>query len=863
MRARLQPTRPAETSRGVVPEPSIRQRLAGIGFLLRIVGDPGPARPFPLMRGPFEPIVLFWWRPQASIRAPLSPGGVSMEVASAPAVRPARGKRRASAAFVPRAALFGVLPLLAVAALGAPYYLLSWQERLRSDLHEVLKPSGLVGQSAGLLAFALFVFLWLYPLRKRLSSMAFLGPVPRWLDAHIVAGVLMPLAGAVHAGFRFTGIIGLGYFAMLVVAGSGVIGRYLYLRIPRARSGAELSREEVAARRRGLVGEIVEASGVPAERVRVLLRPPDPGTGRRSVLEHPVGLAPRGPRAAPCRAGADAGAGLGVAGAAPHHRPPGPAGDRALAAGSPPGRHRARVPSLACVPSSVRRDGLPGRNDPRRRGDRVRGHMARLILSPEGLTAIGFVLVTIVLVVRHVRRSASAPPRCPACASEVAPGALRCPRCDVPLQAFEIAGAQTADLEAESETAGKEGRLHAVVRADVCVGCAACIPVCPESGALRMVGKLAVVDVDRCTGHAKCVDACPVGGILMGTGDDVHRVTVPDVGTDFQTNVPGVYLAGELGGRGLIKNAINEGRIAVQAIARSLAGEDRPSASVDALDLAIVGSGPAGLSAALSAKREGLRFAVLEQGTLADSIRKYPRHKLLLAEPVGVPLYGELWVADASKETLLSVWEAMIAEEELDIRYGRRVESVRPGDGMLEVAGDGFVGVGASRAAGQRPTRDAPAARSAGGGPGARLLRRRGDGGVPGASRSRRGRRRQRAGVRDRGGGTGRCRGHAELPRRRVLPREGAQRPQAGGGRGGRSPARVPIQPGAVDPGGPRRPGDVPRRRGTPERRRDRPDRRGASHPLPGEGGGPLRHEADSPGRSERRCSGIGGASWR
>ncbi len=317
--------------------------------------------------------------------------------------------------------------------------------------------------------------------------------------------------------------------------------------------------------------------------------------------------------------------------------------------------------------------------------------MARLILSPEGLTAIGFVLVTIVLVVRHVRRSASAPPRCPACASEVAPGALRCPRCDVPLQAFEIAGAQTADPEAESETAGEEGRLHAVVRADVCVGCAACIPVCPESGALRMEGKLAVVDVDRCTGHAKCVDACPVGGIVMGTGDDVHRVTVPDVGTDFQTNVPGVYLAGELGGRGLIKNAINEGRIAVQAIARSLAGEDRPSASADALDLAIVGSGPAGLSAALSAKREGLRFAVLEQGTLADSIRKYPRHKLLLAEPVGVPLYGELWVADASKETLLSVWEAMIAEEELDIRYGCRVESVRPGDGTLEVAGDGFV----------------------------------------------------------------------------------------------------------------------------------------------------------------------------
>jgi hypothetical protein len=181
------------------------------------------------------------------------------------------------------------VPVLIVTAIGAPYYLLPWQDRLRSSLHGILRPSGLVGQTAGLVAFFLFLFLWLYPIRKRVR-LAFLGPVPRWLDAHIVAGVLMPFVGALHAGFRFSGVIGLGYFAMLVVAGSGVIGRYLYLRIPRARSGVELSREEVAARRRGLVGEIVDASGIPVDRLKDLLRPPTSREAGRGIVRTLVEL---------------------------------------------------------------------------------------------------------------------------------------------------------------------------------------------------------------------------------------------------------------------------------------------------------------------------------------------------------------------------------------------------------------------------------------------------------------------------------------------------------------------------------------------------------------------------------------------
>jgi len=309
------------------------------------------------------------------------------------------------------------------------------------------------------------------------------------------------------------------------------------------------------------------------------------------------------------------------------------------------------------------------------------------------LTTIVFAAVTLLVVIWHVRRTTGdGPSRCPACDSPVAPGAAHCPACDVPQQIFEITTAKRAEPETEAKSTRDTDQLHAIVRADCCVGCGACVPVCPEAGAIRVENKIAIVDSDLCKGHGDCVEACPVGGILLGSGDMVHRVTVPDVQLDFQTRVPGVYIIGELGGRGLIKNAINEGRVAVEFIARELKEEGDCGHSLRVVDVAIVGSGPAGLSAALTAKREGLTSIIFEQGTVSDSIRKYPRHKLLLAEPLGVPLYGELWVADATKETLLSVWEATIADHDLDIRANSRVQDIARHGGLLEVRGDGFVG---------------------------------------------------------------------------------------------------------------------------------------------------------------------------
>jgi len=162
-----------------------------------------------------------------------------------------------------------------------PYYALGISGRSRDTLHPLLGPSGPVGISFGLAGAALFLFMWLYPLRKRLPVLRPLGNLATWLQVHILAGLALPLAVAVHAGWRFTGLIGLGYAAMVLVVLSGVVGRYLYSHIPRRQDGIELSRDGVAGERRALLTRIAATTGLdPAEVGRKLHPGPQPGAGR-------------------------------------------------------------------------------------------------------------------------------------------------------------------------------------------------------------------------------------------------------------------------------------------------------------------------------------------------------------------------------------------------------------------------------------------------------------------------------------------------------------------------------------------------------------------------------------------------------
>ncbi len=177
-----------------------------------------------------------------------------------PSTAPVVAKRKESKGAWVTAAL--MLPLVAVNVWGATYYLAAPGGRVRHPLHTLLRPSGLVGQSTGIAAFAIFVFLWLYPLRKKYKRLAFTGSVGKWLDIHVASALLLPLLLATHAAWHSDGVIGLGLVAMLVVIASGVVGRYLYTRIPRAKSGMELSREETASARMDLLQRLSDTTGM-------------------------------------------------------------------------------------------------------------------------------------------------------------------------------------------------------------------------------------------------------------------------------------------------------------------------------------------------------------------------------------------------------------------------------------------------------------------------------------------------------------------------------------------------------------------------------------------------------------------------
>jgi hypothetical protein len=174
--------------------------------------------------------------------------------------------------------------LLTIGTVGSSYYLLPLRARVRDPLHAWLKPSGIVGQTAGFVTLALFLFMWLYPIRKRSRLLAGRGAMSGWLDVHILAGLTIPWVGALHAGWRFEGLIGLGYAAMVIVCVSGIVGKYLYARIPRSRAGVELSLEQVESERSALVTRIAAALGVPAQEVQRTLAEFAPAEASRGTF---------------------------------------------------------------------------------------------------------------------------------------------------------------------------------------------------------------------------------------------------------------------------------------------------------------------------------------------------------------------------------------------------------------------------------------------------------------------------------------------------------------------------------------------------------------------------------------------------
>ena len=219
-----------------------------------------------------------------------------------------------------------------------------------------------------------------------------------------------------------------------------------------------------------------------------------------------------------------------------------------------------------------------------------------------------------------------------------------------------------------------------------CIGCGTCVSACPEGDVLGIVGGTAtVVNGLRCVGHGRCEIACPVGAIEVGLGDLKSRKDIPILDGWQQTTVPGLFVAGELGGLALVKNAIGQARKVVDRVAQ-LAPAARGGSGGDVLDVVIVGAGPAGLTAAAAARERGLSHVVLEQeGDLGGAIFHYPRRKLVLVQAVEVPILGRLREGEYAKEDLLGILQDLCRRGSLKIRFGERVVGLERTGGVFAV----------------------------------------------------------------------------------------------------------------------------------------------------------------------------------
>jgi len=250
------------------------------------------------------------------------------------------------------------------------------------------------------------------------------------------------------------------------------------------------------------------------------------------------------------------------------------------------------------------------------------------------------------------------------------------------------ASRRAAAVRTEAEEAGltEPVSLHPSIDLSLCCGSAACVAACPEKTVIGIVnGKAQLIDPTACIGHGACAAACPTQAITLVFGTETRGVELPVVSPTFETNVPGLFIAGELGGMGLIRNAIEQGRQAVDDIAR-LPGLGHP----DRLDLLIVGAGPAGFSASLAAKARGLKFRTIEQESFGGTVAHFPRGKLVMTQPAQLPIIGKMRFTDVSKEALLDFWDSARKRAGIDIHYDERLDSLhRDGDGFRVVTTSG------------------------------------------------------------------------------------------------------------------------------------------------------------------------------
>ncbi|PCI60695.1 MAG: 4Fe-4S ferredoxin [Gammaproteobacteria bacterium] len=238
-------------------------------------------------------------------------------------------------------------------------------------------------------------------------------------------------------------------------------------------------------------------------------------------------------------------------------------------------------------------------------------------------------------------------------------------------------------LQAQKDKLTQPASIHPVVDHAKCFGCGSCLSACPEKNVLGLIDQKAhLINPTNCIGHGACKASCPYDAITLVFGTAKRGVDIPEITPDFQTTVSGLFIAGELGGMGLIKNAIEQGKQAMYSIDKFLKTKSSKKSTDTAaqdVDCVIVGAGPAGISATLAAKELNRSVVTIDQETIGGTVSHFPRGKLVMTSPAHLPLHGAVKFSETTKEKLLTFWLDLIEKYSLKINQN---------EAMIDIVGN-------------------------------------------------------------------------------------------------------------------------------------------------------------------------------